>query len=652
MIDAASVSRAAAGAAVVVAIVVVVVMERRRGTRPVATLRKRLLFGIPWGTLTTVGLVLAVYLFVQGGWSDWYDPVVTPFRAWTYLEPLGILFAGFAHAGPSHLVGNLIGTLTLAPLAEYAYGHYPRKRGASLERPRNNPYVRAFLFVPVAAVAVGLVTSVFSLGPVIGFSGVVFAYAGFAVVRYPLGTVVALTAGDAVQVAWRAINEPIMVASGRPAFITPWWADIAIHGHALGLLIGVILGGVMVRRRDEAFPAPRRLLAGSLLVGVSQALWAVYWFRGGGEFILFRAIGFALVVVLAVLVTALALERPPSLPFGRPVADGGTEDGRDEAADGSEGSDDDADDSEPSDNGADGSAASDDGGFRWVGGALSGGETSSDDPGTADESSVDGSRGTEGRPGTNGERDGRGEPDAGGFRERLGSDVGSVSLTALILVTALLSGVAIPTNLFTVGDEPLPNDPVEVQGYEIAYAENVENGMVSVVDVEGFGLSTNVETSGVIVRNPQRHVWTTAVSKGRLAFAGRQQITVGGVGWRETITVTREGFSAVGGGAVYRVRLGHDGSNRVVYSSGPADAEPVVAGWNVSLVLEEGQFRIRLARDNATRSVRLPGKNESITAGGVRFVRQDNNVFAVVGSEDNRTVVRIAAKEQYRGRNG
>ncbi|MFB6157044.1 MAG: rhomboid family intramembrane serine protease, partial [Haloferacaceae archaeon] len=175
-------------AALVVGIAVVVALDRPRG-RWGARLRRRFVLGVPWGTLVSVALVLAVYLFLQGGAADWNAPITIPFRAWSYFYPLGVAVAAFAHAGPGHLLGNLVGTLALAPLAEYAWGHFPRERGASsFASPLRNPLVRAFLVVPLAVVAAGLLTAAFSVGPIIGFSGVVFAFGGVALVHYPLRT--------------------------------------------------------------------------------------------------------------------------------------------------------------------------------------------------------------------------------------------------------------------------------------------------------------------------------------------------------------------------------------------------------------------------------------------------------------------------------
>ncbi|WP_228842315.1 rhomboid family intramembrane serine protease [Halococcus agarilyticus] len=279
-------------------------------------LRARFLAGIPWGTLLTAGGLLGVYLFVQNGLGSWYWPVVLPFRAWSYLYPLGMGVASFAHVGPGHLIGNLVGVCTFGVVAEYAWGHYPAERGAStFSSLRTNPFARV-LAVPAAAVAVGLVVAVFSIGPVIGFSGVVFAFAGVALVRYPVTTVLALSAGGVVRLVYRALRNPVVEASAEPSFGTPWWAGIAIQAHAIGLLIGILIGVALCRRRSVR-PPPGRLWLGTLLFAVGQSLWAVYWFRGNGEYVLFRAVGAVLVFGLA-LVVAASVAAPDRLTLPRP----------------------------------------------------------------------------------------------------------------------------------------------------------------------------------------------------------------------------------------------------------------------------------------------------------------------------------------------
>ena len=268
-------------------------------------LRSRLVLGVPWGTLLTILLVVAVYLFVQGALGSWYRPVVIPFRSWSYFYPLGVLTSGLAHAGPGHLLGNLFGTVLFGALAEYAWSHFPTERGSSsFGSWRTNPFVR-ILAVPVVAVLLAVVTGAFALGPVIGFSGVVFAFAGFALVRYPVVTLVLVVAGDLVNLGYSALRSPVFTASGSTRYVTPGWADIAVQGHALGILIGILIAVVLFRRRDE-LPSPGRIWLGTLGYAAAQGLWALYLFEGGDTYILFRAVGVAAVFALAALVTLAA----------------------------------------------------------------------------------------------------------------------------------------------------------------------------------------------------------------------------------------------------------------------------------------------------------------------------------------------------------
>ncbi len=512
-------------------------------------LRSRLLLGVPWGTLVSVAFVLAVYLLVQGGVDHWNNPVTLPFRAWSYLYPLGVVTAPFSHGGPGHLLGNLAGTLVLAPIVEYAWGHYPSERGAaSFSSLRTNPYVRAFVVFPAAVVAVGLLTGAFALGPVIGFSGVVFAFAGFALVHYPLTTVVAALGGQAVlQRTYRALLDPVLTgsvsASGPSA---PWWAQIAIQGHALGLLIGILIGVAVARRRDRS-PSPTRLWAAVVAFSVPQGLWAVYWFRGNGEYVLYQALGLALVAGLAVIVTVAvtASERP--LP-------------------------------------------------------------------------------------------------------RSGSDLSRRRVAAAVLLVSLaaLAGPAVPTNAMTVDDGATPTeDAVTVNGYTVTYAEDVRNRMIPAVDVSLFGESTNVTTSGVIVVNDDRHIWTQAASKQALAYDGFERIRLGGVGWDSTVDARRVGWSAVGGGTAYNVWLRADGAApEHVFNSSPANAEPRVGGTNVSVVAtERGGFALRVTEgDRLLAREPMPSANGSVTVAGVAFARDDDALFAVA----NGTRVRVAEREGFR----
>ncbi|UPV73791.1 rhomboid family intramembrane serine protease [Halorussus limi] len=508
-------------------------------------LRSRFLLGVPWGTLVSVMGVLAVYLFVQQGAGNWRNPVTLPFSSWSYLYPVGWLLAPFSHTGPGHLVGNLTTTLAVAPLAEYFYGHFPSKRGENPFFSRtSNPWVRAFVLFPAGVALVGLATSVFAWGPIIGFSGVAFAFVGFALVRYPLMTVVAVSAQGAIRTTYRALLDPRIFGSASRRFGEPWWYGIAVQGHVLGLLLGILLGVAVLYRRRERVGA-LRLWTGAVVLGMSMTLWALWWYRGESTYVLYRGWGVVFVVTLAVLTTVAA---------------------------------------------------------------------------TAD-------------------------------RRPLFGDVSrqQVGLLALLLPLAVMVGVAIPVNLTTVGDASVPGGgpAIEVHGYDVTYAENVQNQKVSAIDVSMFGETTNVTTSGVIVVNDDREIWTQAVSKGRLAFDGRTRVRVGGVGWAEDVRVQRRGWSAVNGGTAYQVWLrGPDDDEWThVFASQPAVAGPTLANHSVVVRPADGEFRLLVTRNNSTvADAPIPDPGGNVTLAGIRFTREGRKLFASLDG----TRVQVAARETYR----
>jgi membrane associated rhomboid family serine protease len=597
----------AVGGALVAAALAVVYLTDRPGGAWTRALRSRFLLGVPWGTLVVVAGVVGVYLFVQSGLENPDRPVVIPFRSWSYLYPEGLLWSSFAHANRGHITGNLLSTLVAGGIAEYAYGHFPRGRDVddetgtvraalpsretlrrvrseglsalSLGRERSrrsslagdrspgqNPYVRAFVVVPGATVLFGVAAALFALGPVIGFSGVVFALWGFALVFYPVGTVAALTGSTLAGVTYEALRNPVVTAGASGSYGPPWWANIAVQGHAFGLIAGILAAAWLVRRRrdagadlagGESRTAALAAFGAVLLFGASRRLWAVYWYLGNERYELYRAVGFGLLAVLAAIVAlAVAGKDDPVRPRAA-VPDPET-----------------------------------------VRGAVR---------------SV--------------------TPAAAGF---------------LLLASALavVAGPGVVPNLVAVDEGDLPGDPIEVEGYQVTYAEDVEDQVVSAVDVEAFGRSTTVNTSGVIVKNADREIWTTAVSRGNLAFWGYRAVDVGGTGWRETVWVQRVGWVAANGGPTYRVDAIRNETRSTLFTSEPARAEPRVDGRNVTVAAVAGGFELRVTHDGETDSTALPAANETVTAGGLAFVREGDAVFA----ERGETRVRIATRERYEGR--
>lgn len=517
------------------------VLSVGEGRRALRTVRSRLLFGLPLGTLVVVAIVVGFYLFVQLGVRDVGSPLVLPFVSWSYFYPVGVLTAPFAHASLGHVTGNLIATLAFAPLAEYAFSHFPTERGESAFGSwRTNPYVRALVLFPLGVVGVSFLTGIFSWGATIGFSGVVYAFAGFALIRYPLATVLAVTARESISMLWSVLNDPIVFASATPSYGPPWWAGIAVQGHLLGFLVGALLAAGLVAKRGNR-PSAIRIWLGTVLLTTSLSMWAVWWYGQTAEYVLFRAVGVLLVVALAILFTLVVrLDRS-----------------------------------------------------RIVG-------------------------------------------DVSGRK---------LAFTLLMLPTVTMALVAVPVNITTVQDADLPGDPVEIEGYQVTYAEDVQNQRVSAVNVPLFAQATNVSASGVIVANEERTIWTEQLSAGELAFYGDRSVTVGGIGWEETVTVHRRGWIPEGGSSVYNVYVGRsDESFRHVYASENSTADPVIAGRQVRVEARGGQFGFAVLKNETVLStVSLPGNNESVTAGGLTFTREGDRIVA---TRDDTTVT-VVTRETY-----
>ncbi|WP_049923048.1 rhomboid family intramembrane serine protease [Halopiger djelfimassiliensis] len=280
-------------------------------------LADRLLYGVPWGTAVTVGIIVAFYLFVQGGIRHWNEPLTLPFVTWSYFYPTGLLTAGIAHGSPDHLASNMAGTIVFGPIAEYAWGHYPpdgRDGEPGDGSLRSRPWVRALVAVPGALLAAAFVTAVFGLGPGLGFSGAVFAIAGFTVVTAPVPAIVAVVASSTLRTLYDALRQPVIretIDPGAPG--PPAWAGIGFQAHLLGFLLGVTLGVALLSHRGRR-PRADRVFFATVLVGTAQALWLLVWTGGDDVYYLYQGAGVALVFLLSVLiaVAATARDRPLS----------------------------------------------------------------------------------------------------------------------------------------------------------------------------------------------------------------------------------------------------------------------------------------------------------------------------------------------------
>jgi membrane associated rhomboid family serine protease len=527
-----------AGIAISLAVVVSLSQPGGRWSR---TLQKRLFKGVPWGTIVAVVAVAGFYLIVQDGLSNPRDPVEIPFRAYSYFYPLGMVTSGFAHSGLGHVTSNLLATLVFGSLAEYAWGHFSHEENDGL---LSNPPARIAVWVGAIACA-GVFGSLFALGPVIGFSGVVFAFVGFALVRFPIATIVAALSTRIVTQLYRALRTPEVQQTASETFSRPWWAGISIQGHALGLLLGAAAGIALLYHRDVR-PKPEHVWIAALAFAVDRGLWAIYLPEGSETYRLFRALGMAAVFVLAALLaggaTATVRDLAPRIDLTRREAAYG-----------------------------------------------------------------------------------------------------------LVIASMLaLAFVAVPLNLYTVEDPSTgleDAEAVEIQDYTVFYAEDIENQFVPAIPVPGDTNTTSggVEASGLIVVSEQRNIWWEEVSKRRLASQGAATVRIGGLTWNEDVRINRTTWGVAGGNTTYHVRLGRVTANErpVVFRAEPADADTVIDGRNVSIAPIEDRFKIAVSRENETvGTVRIPRDNETATAGGLTFVREERSVFA----ERGETRVRIARR--------
>lgn len=300
------------GALVVAVVVSVAAIVRFSDSDLVAPLRERFVFGVPWGTATVIVALYLIYYLIQGGGSDG-GPIVQGFRSWSLWYPQGTLFSSFTHASESHLTGNAFGALAFAPIVEYAWGHYADE-SARIRTPR----ARIGAFV-LGVFLVGIAGSVFVPGAIIGFSGVVFALAGFALVVRPLLAVLAILGVRAVRLLYNALLDPVVTSQAQPRFVSPSWADVALQGHLFGVLVGVLLGVALLRMRGRR-PDVRYVFFAALVFAVVRSLHAIYWYLGADEFVLFQALGAAGVLLFATLVALATLPSDRRLRVGPPLA--------------------------------------------------------------------------------------------------------------------------------------------------------------------------------------------------------------------------------------------------------------------------------------------------------------------------------------------
>ncbi len=576
-----------------------------------ARLEHRFVYGVPWGTLVTVAVVVAFYLLAQGGLRNPSEPVTYPFITWSYLYPTGLLTAGIAHGNAGHIASNMTGTLAFAPIAEYVWSHYAPSRGSTGRKRRRltvtNPWIRAVVVFPAALLAAAFVTALFSLGPGLGFSGALFAIVGFAVVNHPLATVVAVVVSSVLGTLFRAVTEPVVtetVEVGPP--LPPAWAGIGFQAHLLGFLLGVVVAVALLRHRGQS-KAFGRVFFGTFLAGTALSLWLLVW-TADDVFFLYRGAGMTMVVALSLLVAAAAggatsrIPRPlsvlPWAPTRRQLA------------------------------------------VVWllfvvvtfllgvVGIVIEGLAVGL---GVATLLFVAVLAAAPAVPPLLPDRVFEGPVTRRG-----------AALGVLVAFSLVVAAPSIPFGLTAVDDTGLDRG-VEVDGYTVAYAENVTPTTTPLVD---FGNETQFdsEQSGVIVVNERLEMWTIGERKAMVEHEGNATVVVGGVGWRETVEVERTGWEVLGNDTTYVVDVKVDDETTRTFESDPVRANARIDGHTVEFVPTDDAFELRIGDEGETT---VPNVGETATVGEFTFETREIDGTTRVFVATDETELQIAERETY-----
>lgn len=214
-------------------------------------------------------------------------------------------------------------------------------------------------------------------------------------------------------------------------------------------------------------------------------------------------------------------------------------------------------------------------------------------------------------------------------------------MAALLVPLVVMAGVAIPVNTNGGGTAPAGAETVTVGEYAVTYAESVPDERYAPLSVLGSGAPPT--TSGVIVTDADRGVWTTAITTRALARDGTQRFRLGGLGWDRTVFAIRRGWRLTGDDVAYKVWLNpRDGPLALVHRSAPARAQPVVDGATVAVRPTNETFLLAVARDNATAGTApLPRPESNVTVGGLEIRRTDDRLLAVA----NGTRVTVARRD-------
>ncbi|RZN62545.1 rhomboid family intramembrane serine protease [Methanonatronarchaeum sp. AMET6-2] len=267
---------------------------------------RRLYLSLPIGTFVVIGINVLFYMFVQRGLFDPYNPLWLPFASNSFSNPFGLVVSSWSHMSLDHLFSNMVATFVFAPLAELVFNTGANKTRVPVKGYLgslfSSPRIRAVLLFPFLWFVVGVALSI-GTPPGIGFSAILFAIIGFCAVLAPILIIVLLLVNIILNNIISVLLVPVEVTRMTTVVTEPTWAGIGIWAHLLGFLVGILIGVVYYFHRGGfKKPDPLYSFFAVLIVGLMMGLDLPFSYIADGEYVLFSAAGFILVVVLATLV--------------------------------------------------------------------------------------------------------------------------------------------------------------------------------------------------------------------------------------------------------------------------------------------------------------------------------------------------------------
>lgn len=279
--------------------------------------KNRLYLSFPVGTILVITINLAIYLCIQRGLWHFNTPLWIPFTTSGIQNITGTLIGSWTHIGPSHLFSNMLGTMIFAPIAEIIFNTKKTKINLKkitkrditslnyLEKISKKPFYRAIVLFPLTWFFLGIIISLSS--PVgLGFSGIVFGLIGFILIIKPLLVIYLYLIQILINNLLSAFTEPIIITKTVTETTEPIWVNLGVWAHVIGFLLGTLLGISLYLLKEDLEikkPEPSYVFFATLIIGFTKGLDWLFKMESRGEYVLYSALGFLFILILAFLFT-------------------------------------------------------------------------------------------------------------------------------------------------------------------------------------------------------------------------------------------------------------------------------------------------------------------------------------------------------------